>query len=762
VEICGQEFSPAIVTRLQQTLHREPELSRSELSRRVCEWLEWRSPNGEWKEMSCRVALGKLDRAGVIQLPSVATFPAPRPAPPRRRGPFPQPVKRSLAELQPVEVVPVGGAESRTAHTWNELLNRYHPLGAGPLCGAQIRYAILRATGEWLGGLAFSAAAWRVQVRDDWIGWDEEARREHLQEVIANSRFLILPWLRVPDLASHVLGKALRRVRRDWQQRYGYEPWLVETFVDAQRFAGTCYRAANWQLLGLTQGRGRQDREHEREQTVKQVWVYPLHARARQRLGGGAPAPPPLPEDWAEKEFGRARLGDERLRQRLLILAHDFYARPQANLPQACQSRAKTKAAYRFLDHADTSMDALLEPHYEATRQRIAAEALVFAVQDTTSLNYSTHRETDDLGPISSKKGGSVGLWLHSTLAFNLEGTPLGLLDVQCWARDEAQFGKRHRRKDLPIEEKESVKWLKSFRQVAEVQRRTPSTRLVSVGDREADIYELFHAARAEENAPWLLVRAERDRLQTEGQEHLWPWVAQQPLAGLQEIRVPRRGKQPARVARMQVRFAQVTLRPPHGKRELGELTLWAVLAQEVKAPRGIKKPLRWMLLTTCPVDSFESACEKLRWYTLRWGIEVYHRTLKSGCKIEQRQLGTAGRIEACLAIDLVVAWRIFHLAKLGRELPEVPCTEYFEEAEWKALVAYVTQNPVPPAQPPSLREAMRMVAMLGGFLGRKSDGEPGTQTLWLGLQRLDDLTAMWKIIAHAAHSPPVSSRRYG
>ena len=172
--------------------------------------------------------------------------------------------------------------------------------------------------------------------------------------------------------------------------------------------------------------------------------------------------------------------------------------------------------------------------------------------------------------------------------------------------------------------------------------------------------------------------------------------------------------------------------------------------------------PVRWMLLTTCRVDSFEAACEKLRWYTLRWGIEVYHRTLKSGCQIEQRQLGTADSIEACLAIDLVVGWRIFHLAKLGREIPDVPCTVYFEEAEWKALLAYVTKNPVPPHQPPTLREALRSVATLGGFLGRKGDGEPGTQTLWLGLQRLDDITAMWKILAHPAHSPPVSSRRYG
>ncbi|QOJ05059.1 MAG: IS4 family transposase [Planctomycetia bacterium] len=160
----------------------------------------------------------------------------------------------------------------------------------------------------------------------------------------------------------------------------------------------------------------------------------------------------------------------------------------------------------------------------------------------------------------------------------------------------------------------------------------------------------------------------------------------------------------------------------------------------------GIGNPVKWMLLTTIPVNTFEESVEKLEWYARRWGIEVYHKTLKSGCQIEQRQLGNAKRIEACLAIDMVVAWRIYYLTKLGREVPDVPCTVFFEEAEWKALVAYKTKSPIPPSNPPGLREAVRMVASLGGFLGRKGDGEPGTKTLWLGIQRLDDMTAMWKV----------------
>jgi hypothetical protein len=764
MQVCGREFSPQLLQRIQQTVDEAPDLSRRALSRRVCEWLNWRTALGQLKQVSCRVALLKLQRRGALDLPAVGPAVV---SPPRRvvaesTPPKVPPRDPSLEALQPVSLLRIEQADCSASRLWKQMMDRYHYLGSGPLCGAQMRYGVCSGQGEWLGGLAFSAAAWQLAARDAWIGWTDPARRAHLHEVIANSRFLILPHWRVPNLASQVLSLAVRQVADDWQERYGYRPLLVETFVEAERFAGTCYRAANWREVGRTTGRGRQDRQHSGGRAVKRVFLYALHGQARERLGGHAPASPPPPADWAEEEFGAACLGDARLRQRLLILARDFYARPQANLPQTCQTRARTKAAYRFFEHPDTGMDALLQPHYEATRQRVAAEPLVFAVQDTTFLNYSAHPATDELGPIGSNKEATVGLVMHSTLAFNAEGTPLGLLDVQCWARDPGRFGKRSQRKELPIEEKESLKWLKSFRQVAEVQRRTPRTRLVSVGDREADIYELFQLALSEENAPWLLVRAERDRLREDGQEHLWPWVAQQAVAGVQEIRVPRRGAQGARVARLEVRFARVRLRPPRGKGKLGELTLWAVLAQEVEAPQGSKEPLLWMLLTTCPVDSFAAACEKLRWYTLRWGIEVYHRTLKSGCKIEQRQLGTAERIEACLAIDLVVAWRIFHLAKLGREVPDVPCSVYFEEAQWQALLAYINQSPTPPEQPPSLRQAIHWVAGLGGFLGRKSDGEPGTQTLWLGLQRLDDLTVMWKLLTHTAHSPPVSSRRYG
>jgi Transposase Tn5 dimerisation domain len=281
---------------------------------------------------------------------------------------------------------------------------------------------------------------------------------------------------------------------------------------------------------------------------------------------------------------------------------------------------------------------------------------------------------------------------------------------------------------------------------------------LVSVGDREADIYELFEHEAAHPEGPKLLVRAEHNRKLQDEQLRLWQTMQARSVDAVQLLQVPRQGSRAARQARMDIRYAAVSLVAPAGHKGPA-LAVWAVLAQEQDAPAGVK-PLEWMLLTTVEVSSVEQACDRLMWYSRRWGIEVLHRTLKSGCRIEQRQLGQADRLEACLAIDLVVAWRIYHLCKLGRDDPQAPCTVYFEEAEWKALKVFMTKKPAAPNQVPTLREMIRSVATLGGFLGRKGDGEPGTQTLWLGLQRLDDIVAMWLAMTGlpAATQGPVSS----
>jgi hypothetical protein len=771
--VCGQHFTPKVIERIKGTVESYPAISRRSLSLRVCEWLNWRAPNGKFREMSCRVALLKLHRRGLVQLPEC------EPAFGAHRGTRSLDIEVpsvccDLKDLETVALFRITSPESKASAVWNELMNRYHYLGAGPLCGAQIRYLIGSSRYGWLGGLAFSAAAWRVEARDRWIGWNDRARREHLDKVVCNSRFLILPQVRVPHLASHILSLCAKVLPQDWIERYGVQPVLLESFVERDRFRGTCYRAANWQHVGSTCGRGRQDRERRFSVPVKDIYVYPLGKNAREVLCceegridvSSAPRGRKEVGDWAEEEFGDADLGDQRLTKRLVQIVRDFCARPQASIPQACQSRAKTKATYRFFDHPEISMDKILDPHYEATLERAKQEGVVLAAQDTTTLNYTAHPATENLGPIGYRLNKGIGLIVHDTMAFNREGTPLGLMDVQCWARDPEDFGKKKRRHKLAIEQKESHKWLVSFRKVAQAQKRCPATTFVSVGDREADLYELFDLALEDSAGPKLLVRATQNRTLAEGQSHLWEEVQGQDVSAILEVHVPRRGNRASRVARLEVRFAGVTLKAPKRKKNLKEVRIWAVLAKEVGNPDEVE-PIEWMLLTTCKVRTAEEAIEKVNWYGLRWGIEVYHRTLKSGCKIEERQLGQADRIEGCLAVDMVVAWRVYHLTKLGREVPDVPCTVFFEEAEWKALCVYLNQNPVPPDQPPTLKEMTRMTATLGGFLGRKCDGQPGTKSLWIGLQRLDDITSMWKIMSSllVPHPPipPVSSNpRYG
>lgn len=775
MKICGKKITPELLAQIREIISSHPDISRRQLSHRVCERLDLRSPNGARQDVSCRVALLKLHQQGQIELPAA------KPHPNLKRSsstktelllPEPTTVQCGFQQLGQIRLLRIKPGDRDQSQRWNAMMQRYHYLGAGPLCGAQIRYFIESERYGILGGLAFSAAAWRVSVRDRWIGWDDSSRQQHLNQVVNNSRFLILPTVNVKNLASHVLAMAAKQLTIDWPAQYAITPVLLETFVEPGRFLGTCYQAANWVSLGPTKGRGRQDKKNQYSVPVKNVYVYPLRNNATFVLSAGTVrrkrTVSTAPLDWADEEFGSAQLGDQRRVKRLLTIARDFYAHPQANIPQACQTRAKTKATYRFMDDKEHTLDTILAPHYEATRLRCEQEKIVFAVQDTSSLNYSAHPATENLGPISTQKDGVIGLILHDTMAFNDEGTPLGLLDVQCWARDGDDFGKRHHRRQLPIEQKESYKWLKSYQAVAQLQAQCPDTMFVSVGDREADIFELFDMALSDPNSPQLLVRARHDRLLNEGNEHLWEHVQRQAVSGIQDVRVPHPKKRKARIAQLEIRFAQVQLKPPSWKNKLKPLTVWAILAQEINCPDDVKEPLQWLLLTTIEVTTFEQATQKLAWYAGRWGIEVYHRTLKSGCKIEERQLGSADRIEACLAIDMVIAWRIYYLTKLGREVPDVPCTVFFEDAEWKALVAYKTQRPIPPDNPPTLREAIRLLASLGGFLGRKGDGEPGTKSLWLGFQRLDDLVVMWKIMTPHVRlqknksSPCVQYPRYG
>jgi transposase-like protein/transposase Tn5 family protein len=454
---------------------------------------------------------------------------------------------------------------------------------------------------------------------------------------------------------------------------------------------------------------------------------------------------------WAQEEFGKVLFKDKRLKSRLIKIAQAFAAAPQANIPQACGDWAATKGSYRFFSHESVTGSQIMASHREATLERMRGESLVFAVQDSTYLNFTTHRQTSGLGPIGNNADKTIGLMVHSTLVLKASALALGVLDMSVSARDPKQFAiKSKGRNRQKIQDKESFKWIQGLSALQAAAEQLPAhTRVVSISDRESDLYELFLAAlqQGANRRVDLLVRARHERTLEPSGEGLWQSFAQGPRAASMVVQVPRQPGVSARAATLSIRFAKVSLRSPVDRQKYQKLCepleLWAIEAKEQHPPQGMA-PLCWRLLTSMALHNAEQAMEKVRWYTLRWQIEVFHKVLKSGCKVEQRQLESASRLERCLALDMVVAWRILALSKVGIETPGVSAAVLLAEEEWKALYCYMHKTSSAPKESPNLGQALRWIGQLGGFLGRKGDGNPGPIVLWRGLQRLSDLTEAW------------------
>jgi hypothetical protein len=435
-------------------------------------------------------------------------------------------------------------------------------------------------------------------------------------------------------------------------------------------------------------------------------------------------------------------------------MATAFAQKPTAPIPQACPNMGEAKGAYRFVENDRIRPISIREAHHAATLERVATQPVVLAVQDTTALNYSTHPKTEGLGLLGSHSPKTIGLLLHSTLAITPAGQPLGFLhNAICVRRGRGLRATRHRR---TMAQKESHKWIESLAACQALAPRCPQTRLVNITDREGDLYELFVQAATvpSESRVELLVRARHDRKLQDQDRTLWEEVGRQPVAATIKVLVGRRGDQPSRIAGLNIRFCSVRLKAPKRKANQPPVQLWAIEAKECSpVPKGAAR-IEWRLLTTVPVTTAQEAIEKVQWYAQRWQIEVTHKVLKSGCQIEQRQMETAQRLERILSLDLVVAWRILALCKAARETPDDPISNWLPEAQWQALCAYVYRRTTAPRAIPGVRQAVRWIAQLGGFLARRSDGEPGTKTLWRGLQHLNAMTDMWQVFHQNERSP--------
>lgn len=457
--------------------------------------------------------------------------------------------------------------------------------------------------------------------------------------------------------------------------------------------------------------------------------------------------------DGIADELCGINLGDKRLNDRSVEVIEALAANPQASINASCMGAADTTAAYRLFDNERVTPEKILAPHRAATLLRIRQHPVVLIAQDTTELDYTKHPQKD-AGCLNSAK--RFGVYHHAHLAITPDKLPLGVVGTHSFDRTPESLGKTEKRASLPIEEKESFRWLKGFRLACEMAEECPQTQIISVADREADIYDIYLDAQEQRQKAGArtadyIIRVKEDRSTPERNPEAGPAsyhkvrdkVRGSDLRARIQIELPKTPKRAARLATLDVRAIQVTVKPPQARKTLAAVTVNVVLVEEVGGPDDDTR-VSWLLITTAVIDTVDDVLRVLKYYTARWGIEIFFRTLKSGCRVEALQLETKARMLNALAFYDIIAWRVVYLTYLNRECPDLPCTAMFDDAEWKSVWRVVKKQPLP-ASPPTLSAIMRLVSELGGHNNRANDCPAGPECIWMGLRRTIDFGAAWR-----------------
>ena len=475
-------------------------------------------------------------------------------------------------------------------------------------------------------------------------------------------------------------------------------------------------------------------------------------------------------KEWIINETAGADFGDERLQKRLAAMLERMEESPAASVHSAFKGWAEVMGAYRFFDNKKVSVESVLAPHQQATLERVKTCQRILLIQDTTELDYTPKKHLKGSGPLSVEQ--RQGFFAHNHWIITPERLPLGVWETLIWARGTSQTKQPNAHKKKPIEEKESFRWLQGYRSACDLKERAPGVEVISCGDRENDIYEIFEEwqQRKEQGAAEWLIRCSHDRVlaetttdsldvDQENRQTIKEKVAGSPLLGtfrlgvkqkMQTKKVKRSSKKTLRTQReatMALHATRVTLRPPFRKgHKLSKASIFVVMARETHPPEN-EDPIEWILLTSLEVATFQTAMEIVELYAARWEIEVFHRVLKTGCKVEDLQLKKEHRTKVAVALYMIVAWRVLYVMKLSRACSEVSCNVVFDEDEWQAFWLIVHDgNPKALSQQPTLGAFVKKLAEFAGFSGRKGDGDPGPQYIWQGMQQLRHFTMAYRV----------------
>ena len=708
--------------------------SRYGLAVSLCERTNWRNKKGKL----CAAQAGKIlavvaDKLGV-ELPPVR-FAKPQ------AGELPEydkdvKLRCTLAQLGEVSVELVACSDSKQ---WRSMMHTHHPRGVPAVPGKVVKYWLVSERFGRVGGVSFHAASWHDAARDKHIGWSQRARVANLEKVLNNSRFLILPQVRVHGLASKALGLAAGRVANDWSALHGEVAVLLYTYVDHSH-SGESYRTADWQYIGETSGRLSDDSQS------KGVFAYPLVAEWREQLSTVSGCrfhlhpDPYLADDahWTEVEYGASTHPDGRVQQRILSMGYDWQRELGEAVPRIFPNEAKRKAAYRLLSNKKVSMDDILESHRQATVGRCGLYRTVLAVQDTTTLNYDgLKNSTRGLTTIG---GHGQGIFTHTMLAVSEGGRPLGVLDIDGEIRTRCA--------DSGDEVKESIRWIEGLDTAGALSAACGgNTRVINVSDRESDLWKLFERQSECAEQVGVLVRCNgsRQRKVIDGDGEavdLRAHVESGPKVSRRTVLIEAQGGKRARKkrkAKVALRIAKVNIKAP-GKCE-DRLPLVAVSVIEEPSSAKNNAPLNWLLLCSEGSADAASARRICQWYEKRWSIEEYFRVLKSGAQVEERRFDDADDLLKCLAFDAITAWRVFDLQRLAKYEPERLASEFFDATEIRLLRVLLhrvkSSYDIRPPPKQSIADFTVDLGRIAGFTPRKSQPIPGTKILWIAMKKL-------------------------
>jgi hypothetical protein len=440
---------------------------------------------------------------------------------------------------------------------------------------------------------------------------------------------------------------------------------------------------------------------------------------------------------WVDQELEGAYFQDVRLGKRLRTLLGLMSNGIGQTIPLACQDWANTKAAYRFFSNPRISEEEILSGHFASTQVRAAAvQEPLLVLHDTTEFSYQSTGRCIGLISNLPRKRTVCGLLMHASLVATTDGLPLGVAAVKFWTRKQFKGTNALKRKinptRIPIEEKESFKWLENVRQATDLLQRPADC--VHVGDREGDIFELF--CTAEELGTKFLVRTCVDRLAKDGSTTINRVMKRVKVKGTHEIEVQDAdGKKDKAI--LEIKYETIRVLPPIGKQAAyPELELTVIHARETSKPRR-RERIEWKLVTNLPVHTLKDALEKIRWYALRWKIETFHKILKSGCRAEESKLRTAERLSKLIAVFCILSWRVFWMTMVQRTAPEITAGAAITSQE-QTVLDKLFGSPAEKAD--NLSTYLIRIAQLGGYLARTNDAAPGNTVMWRGLCRLTDI----------------------